>query len=543
MAGKVVKNKVVVSAQDKVSPQLKKIKTNFRQFSKSIKGLNTSMASLGKIAALPIGGAIAGVTAIVKNSISSMVAYGGSVDDSSKSLGIAAKALQSFRYAATLGGSSASEMDSAIAMLNKNIANAANGSNQNLVGLMKHLGISMKDANGKMKTAAELMPEIADAIKSQTNSTQKAYIATQFFGKSGQNLIKTLADGSEGLKLAQKEAEHFGAILSDESVQASAQFGDSLSRTKYAVQGLQNTIGSKLLPVLQPMLDNFNELIARNREWFATTITEAVKDFASSIREIDFKAIINGLITFTRTSVKVLNALGGLKTIGIIVAGIFAGKLVTAIFAVGKALMFLALNPVGAIITGIAALIAGGIALWKNWDAVCAYLTNAWNKFADMFPLTAKVLVWFKEYIVNRFNDFIALPEKIIKAYEKISAFFKILWSQIKEAFFAPFESASKKIDGFIQSASNFWGKAKDLVGLGDNNLETVQNTEYVNNILGKPLAQTVGQSSTLISTQNKSEVVVRLKTDPNVEAEVEKQHSQGATLNTAILADTGGTR
>ena len=86
-------------------------------------------------------------------------------------------------------------MDSAIAILNKNMANAANGSNKNLVGLMNRLGISMRDSNGKLKDAAQLMPEVADAIKSQTTATQKAYIATQFFGKSGQGLIKTLNDG------------------------------------------------------------------------------------------------------------------------------------------------------------------------------------------------------------------------------------------------------------------------------------------------------------------------------------------------------------
>ena len=105
MAGKTVKTKVVVSAQDKATPALSKIKKEFRVFSRQIKGLGNELKGLGSITALPIAGAFASAAAIVKNSIGSMVSYGGAVDDASRNLTIASDALQAFRYAADQSGS------------------------------------------------------------------------------------------------------------------------------------------------------------------------------------------------------------------------------------------------------------------------------------------------------------------------------------------------------------------------------------------------------------------------------------------------------
>ena len=588
MAGKTVKNKVVVSAQDKATPALSKIKKEFRVFSRQIKGLGNELKGLGSITALPIAGAFASAAAIVKNSIGSMVSYGGAVDDASRNLTIASDALQAFRYAADQSGSSASQMDSAIAMLNKNMANAANGSNKNLVGLMNRLGISMKDSNGKLKDAAQLMPEVADAIKSQTTATQKAYIATQFFGKSGQGLIKTLNDGSAGLAAQRKEAEKFGAIMSKEEVAAATLFGDSLTRTRYAIQGLQNAIGGKLLPILQPLLDNFNDWIAKNRKWIATTIVDAIKDFADSLKDIDLKSVVAGFVKFVQTSAKVFSALGGLKTVGVAVASLYGVKVIASIMGVGKAMLSLIptivslsaalwANPivliVGAIVAAIGGLIYGGYQLYKHWNKVVTWFTGVWEKvkqavgaffdwylglwgiLADdvmavvksVYDAVSSVFSKLCSFISDEWNGLLALPDKLKDGFKNLVSFFSDLWEQIKDCFFKPFASAMEKVSSLKDGAVGLWNKATGFFSSDDDTEQSqtasIQMPERTSRILNEPMRQPSALGQTIIQGENKSEVIVRIKTDENSKAEVEHERTTGASLNTSVMADTGVTR
>lgn len=393
MASETKQLKFLLSANAKqLFSTLKTVQKNFKVFGRQTKALKRSLTELAKVSLAPLALGLTAAAGAIKNSVSEFTRYGTEVDNVSRSLGVASDSLQAFRYAAELGGSSAEEMDGALAMLNKNLANAVAGKNKDLVALMDHLGLSMKDANGQMKTAADLMPEIADAIAKQTDQTAKSYIATQMFGRSGQNLIKTLSEGSKGLAQARQEAEELGIVLSQDDVSAATKFGDTLTKAKKAIQGVQLAIGSKLMPYLQPLVDSFIEWVKVNREWIASTITDAVRDLAESLREIDFKAIVTGAMDFVKTCVSIFNAIGGLKTVGIALATLFAGKLVTSIYAVGKALLFLAANPVGAIIMAITAVVAACVYLYKNWDKVLSYIKELWEAFADRFPWAAQVM-------------------------------------------------------------------------------------------------------------------------------------------------------
>lgn len=517
-----------------------------------------------------------------------MVSYGGAVDDASRNLTIASDALQAFRYAADQSGSSASQMDSAIAMLNKNMANAANGSNKNLVGLMNRLGISMRDSNGKLKDAAQLMPEVADAIKSQTTATQKAYIATQFFGKSGQGLIKTLNDGSAGLAAQRKEAEKFGVIMGEEDVAAATLFGDSLTRTRYATQGLQNAIGGKLLPILQPLLDDFNDWIAKNREWIATTIVDAIKDFADSLKDIDLKSVVAGFVKFVQTSAKVFNALGGLKTVGVAVASLYGVKVIASIIGVGKAILSLIptivslsaalwANPivliVGAIVAAIGGLIYGGYQLYKHWDEVVTWFTGVWQNvkqavgpffdwylglwgiLADgvmavvksVYDAVSSVFSKLCSFISDEWNGLLELPDKLTNGFKNLVSFFSDLWEQIKDCFFKPFASAMEKVSSLKDGAVGLWNKATGFFSSDDDTEQSqtasIQMPERTSRILNEPMRQPSALGQTIIQGENKSEVIVRIKTDENSKAEVEHERTTGASLNTSVMADTGVTR
>lgn len=459
---KAVHSKVVISAQDKVSPTLKNIQAQFKSFSKAAQSLGSEFKGLAALSLAPLAGGLTAAFAAAKSAVFSMSEYGTAVDNTARSLGVASDNLQAFRYAADLGGSSAAQMDAALEMMNRKLADVAAGKNKDLPEMMKKLGISLYKANGELKRADELLPEVADAIRSQGTQAQKAYIATQLFGRSGQQMIKMLDGGSEGLAAARAEAEHFGAVLSEDDVAAATAFGDSLTRTRYAVQGVQNSIGSKLLPVLQPMLDEFNEWIATNREWLATTIGDAVKDFAASLREIDFKAVITGAMGFVKQCVSIFNQLGGLKTVGIAVAAIFGGKLVASVIsttsavfglvkAAGALSAALLANPIGLVVAAIAGLIAAGVALYENWGEVCAWARNLWTELETGFPAVAETIAAVWQNLVTT----------VTAIWENLKAVFSGVIDFVKAVFAGEWEAAWLAVadifDGFVGLIKAIW--------------------------------------------------------------------------------------
>lgn len=563
-------NKVVLSATENVSKTLANIQKNFKSFSKSAQNLGKSMSNLASISFAPLAGGLTAAGAAIRNSVKAMADYGTSVDDASRSLGVAADSLQAFRYAADLGGSSASEMDGAIAMLNKNMANAVSGKNKDLVELFNKLGISMQDANGQTKTAADLMPELADAIAKQSDQTAKAYIANLAFGRSGQNLIKTLNGGAEGLDAARKEAEKFGLVMSKEDVAAATEFGDSLTRTQKAVQGVQNSIGSKLLPVLQPMLDGMNNWIAQNREWLATTIADGVKDLSQALKDIDFKKIIEGAMNFIKGCVKLFNALGGVKTVAIAVSAVFAGKVVASILAVGKALMVLAANPIGAVVVAIAGAVAVGVALYKNWDRITEGCKRLKDAFTTSFPVISKAFEGAFAFISTIWNNFKVQMDNLIDfvanvftgqwgaAWENVKNIFKAAFENLAAFIKLPINSILSMINTVFAAIGSISLKIPDWVpGMGGNEYKFDMPQIPMlaqGGIATKPTLAMVGEGreneailplsrlSELIGgrASNQNEIVLRIETPQGVSATVER--SKLAPL-THLEVNTGYTR
>ena len=282
-----------------------------------------------------------------------------------------------------MSGSSGEELAGAVEILGKNLGQVASGKNKAIPEMFKQLGVSLYDANGHLKTATELLPEIANCMRSQETATQKSYIATTLFGKSGQGLIQMLEQGSEGLNELANDAEHLGIVLEDEVLDIAGEYDDSMNRLQTSLQGVQFAIAQKVLPVLTPLVESLMECIAANREWIATSIADIAKDVANALKQIDFKACITGAIDFAKKSYELFDSLGGLKTVAIAVGAVFALNFATSLISticsiagVAKALwglnVALLANPVILIAAGITAAIAGliyiGYKLYENWD-------------------------------------------------------------------------------------------------------------------------------------------------------------------------------
>lgn len=121
-------------------------------------------------------------------------------------------------------------------------------------------------------------------------------------------------------------------------------------------------------------------------------------------------------------------------------------------------------NPIGLIIIGIMALIAAGIALWKNWDKVVAFFKAAWdkmkvvmNKAKEFFVnIWNKVVGVFKEHwdkILAILFPAIGLPILIARNWDKIVGFVKDIWNRVIEWF-----------KGIPKKLGDIFAKVKDFI-------------------------------------------------------------------------------
>lgn len=132
------------------------------------------------------------------------------------------------------------------------------------------LGIAATDASGNLRNSYDVFLDFADAFNRQKGSPEIVAAGLKLFGRSFQELIPLIKDGSQGIRDATEEAAQFGQVISTETGQAAEQFNDNLSRLGSLATGLGNAIAADLLPDLVELTNKFVDS-AKNGDALATT--------------------------------------------------------------------------------------------------------------------------------------------------------------------------------------------------------------------------------------------------------------------------------
>lgn len=189
---------------------------------------------------------------MVKQSINSM-------DDLTKlaqSVGTTTEDLSALAYAADLSGVSQDNLGTALTRLTKNASDAAQGIGEAQKGF-NALGISVKDAEGNLKSSDQLLQEVAGKFAQFEDGANKTALAVNLFGKSGADLIPLLNAGAEGIQDMKDEAEELGLTFDQKTGKAAEAFNDNLTRLDAVKKGLFNRIAAQLLPSLVSLTDRF----------------------------------------------------------------------------------------------------------------------------------------------------------------------------------------------------------------------------------------------------------------------------------------------
>lgn len=168
--------------------------------------------------------------------------YADELQTLSAQTGVSIQTLQEWNYAADMIDTDFNTMTSALAKLEKTMANTPE--------VFRELGVNIEDASGHMRNAEDVFYETIDALGQIENATEQDQMAMQVFGKSAQELTGVINAGSSGLKELGNEAQALGVVLSGDEVQAAAKAKDAFDRLNSVLDAAKMKIGAELAPVL-----------------------------------------------------------------------------------------------------------------------------------------------------------------------------------------------------------------------------------------------------------------------------------------------------
>lgn len=202
--------------------------------------------------------------------------YASSIGTISQQLGVSARALQEYRYAATQVGLETGEIDDALRELTLSLGEAADGSRTKAEAFAR-LGVDLRDATGAVIDAGDALPLIAQGLERIETPAERAAVLVAALGEEGQRLAPLLARGATGINNLRDAAHRMGVVLSDRQIQQADQAADKLAEVRAVLE-------ARIAGVVSENADGISDL-ANALTDVATEAVRAAAAFGRFLRE------------------------------------------------------------------------------------------------------------------------------------------------------------------------------------------------------------------------------------------------------------------
>lgn len=400
------------------------------------------------------GEAMKGISMVAAGVVASLgaisVKAGKAADDLntlSKVTGIGTGDLQQYSYAADLVDVSVETIAKSNKKLAANAYKAANGSTSQAEAFDK-LGVSVTDADGNLRDSDEIFEDTITALGQMEDEAERNAIAQDLMGKSAADLNPLIEDGGETYKMVSDTLKKYNLdYIDQETLDKANEFNDELDTMKLIGSVAMAQVGSKLAATLAPALEKIVDLVGRLAEWLGNLdpkVLTVIGVIAGVIAVLAPVLLFLGKMAFAISSI--------ISLVGMIGPAI-AGALAVA----------------GPIIAIVAAIIAVGVLLYKNWDTIKAKAIEIWKSVVATFNrLKASVIaIWngiktkitttwtnIKNGVTNAVN---AVKDKVSSVFTALKDKVSGVWSGIKDAITGPIKTAKDTVKGVIDKISSYF--------------------------------------------------------------------------------------
>ena len=225
------------------------------KFASALKGAGVA---IGASLAAATGAAIGTGKAFV-NATQETAKYGDMVDKTAQKLGLSNDAFQSYDYVLNLAGTDMQSMTTGLKTLTNKLDDAKNGS-EDAQAMFAALGISMDDL--ATMSREDIFKETIKGFQGLEDTTERAALANDLFGKSGQNLTPVFNMTAEETEELINQAHEYGMVMSDEAVSASADYVDAMTTLDRTMSGLKNNMMTQVLPGMTSVMEGLAGVFA-----------------------------------------------------------------------------------------------------------------------------------------------------------------------------------------------------------------------------------------------------------------------------------------
>lgn len=255
---------------------------------------------------------------------------------------------------------------------------------------LNDLLVQQKGLNGTQEDATALANLFGKAMMGQTGALKRAGIS---FTEAQEEVLKYGTEEEKAAMIAEVVNQNVGQ-MNEEFAKTDA---GKIQQAKNALGDMGEQIGAILLPAVAQLVS-----------WFQTHLMPVIQRF------IDFLGQHPAIAKFALAFAAITAALGPvIMMIGGLISAI--GTIISIAPAVGAAFTAMT-GPMGLIIAAIAAAIAIGVALYKNWDTIKAKAKALFNSVKATFAR-------MKDAIAKPFED---AKNKVKGIVDKLKSFFPL---------------------------------------------------------------------------------------------------------------------
>lgn len=245
------------------------------------KGFGTSMEEVfkGIKTALTVTGVVAAISGIVsglREAVNMTAQTADGIDKGSARLNISKRKYQEWDHALRQSGASINDLQKGVIQFNQyvssfepgavveNAEEAAEGAGGEMANAFARLKISVKDANGQLKSTETLIEESLIALAGfEGSKEERGTLVNTLFGRGATSLNALLDSGVAGVKELLGEADKLGLIMSDEEITNAVEYGDAVANLNEELAAIKSAFVADIIPVLKDGAQFLTELLSK----------------------------------------------------------------------------------------------------------------------------------------------------------------------------------------------------------------------------------------------------------------------------------------